>query len=367
VALTSPALVAVLAVIAAALLALVLWSWPRLAARGPRPVALRIVALCTLQLSVLSLVFVTVNRSAGFYASWSDLFGKYAGGGAITSAHYGSDHASSSGSGRATAPVVITGKLAVAAAGRRGAGGWLHAVRIHGQLSGLTAPGFVYLPARYSGAPGRAWRLPVVVVISDQIGRRAATYSAQRLSATAASQITAGRLAPLILVMLPATIAHGDQGCLNEPGGPQAATFFSQDLPDALRPAYRVGAQPSRWGLLGDASGGYCALQLAMTSSAAFSAAVVPPGSYTSPPGPSGAGGSPQLRAEDNLSWLLRHQAMQPISVLFAGPARKLPFLSLARAPMHVASAGLAAGQWPLSPLLDWIGHTLGRPARAGS
>jgi enterochelin esterase-like enzyme len=264
--------------------------------------------------------------------------------------------------------VTVTGSSAVAASGGRRAGGRLLAVRIHGQLSGLDAPGYVYLPGEYYRPSARARHLPVVVVISDQVGGgQSAPYSAVRLSATAANQIAARRLAPLILVMLPARFGQSDQGCLDVPGGVQAATFFAQDLPDALRSAYRVGAEPSRWGLLGDSSGGYCALQLAMTNSAAFSAAVVPPGRYTAPPGRGVDGGSPQLRTQDNLSWLLTHQPMQPISVLFAGQGSTQPFLSLARAPMHAASAGLATGEWPLAPRLDWVGRTLSRHSPGGS
>ncbi len=373
-ALTSPALVAVLSVITAALLVSVLRWWDMLAGRGTRPVLLRIVALCAVQLSLLSLIFVVVNQSAEFYASWSDLLGTDTGSGAITAAGTGSGHVAQYRSGHTTSQVKVTGSSAVAASGSPGTGGAggtddgsLQAVRIHGQLSGLTARGYVYLPGGYSRAGDRGLRLPVVVVISDQVGGQAAPYSAGRLSATAASQIAAGQLAPLILVMLPARFGHRDQGCLNVPGGVQAATFFAQDLPDALRSAYRVGPQPSRWGLMGDSSGGYCALQLAMTSSAAFCAAVLPPGSYAAPPGQALDDGSPQLRTQDNLSWLLRHQPMQPISVLFAGRGSSQPFLSLASAPMHAASAGLAGGPRPLAPLLDWIGRTLSRPTQAGS
>jgi enterochelin esterase-like enzyme len=371
VALTSPALVAVLCVVTAALLVSVLRWWDRLAGRGARPVLLRVAALCAVQLSLLSLIFVVVNQSAEFYASWSDLLGTDTGGGAITATGTGSGHVAGYRSGHTTSQVIVTGSSGVAAAGPRGAGGTdggrLQAVRIRGQLSGLAARGYVYLPDGYSGASDRALRLPVVIVISDQVGGgQAAPYSAGRLSAAAASQIAAGRLAPLILVMLPARFGHRDQGCLNVPGGVQAATFFAQDLPDALRSAYRVGPQPSRWGLMGDSSGGYCALQLAMTSSAAFSAAVLPPGRYTAPPGRGLDGGSPQLRAQHNLSWLLRHQPMQPISVLFAGHGSAQPFLSLASAPMRAASTGLAGGERGLAPLLDWIGRTLSRSSQAG-
>jgi hypothetical protein len=91
--------------------------------------------------------------------------------------------------------------------------------------------------------------------------------------------------------------------------------------------------------------------------------AAVPPGGYTAPPGPAEFGGSPQIRAEDNLSWLLKHQPMQPISVLFTGAGAGQPFLTGARPPMHVGQAGLAPGKWQLSGVFDWIGGTLQPPA----
>src|SRR5580704_5745303 len=74
---------AVVAVVAAAALAAILWYWPRLAGRGVLPVVARIGALGVLQLSVLGLIFLIVNSSAEFYSSWSDLLGDQSGGGAI--------------------------------------------------------------------------------------------------------------------------------------------------------------------------------------------------------------------------------------------------------------------------------------------
>lgn len=349
--LTSPALAVILAVAAAALLAALVW-WPRLAGQGVRPVLLRIAAVCGLQLTVLSLIFVMVNRSAEFYSSWSDLLGTDTAGGAVTAGHYSPGHLAP--------PVTVTASRPITLGGRRKiSGGRLQTVRLYGQASGLSALAYIYLPAAYARTSAAAGRLPVVVVISDEVSGPAAPFGAARLAATAAAQIAARHLGPLILVMLPASFGQDDQGCLNAPGGAQAATFFSQDLPDALHVAYRVGIQPSRWGLIGDSSGGYCALQLAMTSSDAYSAAVVPPGAYSAPPGSHEFGGSPQIRTQDDLAWLLRHQPMQPISVLFAGPGLSLaePFMSLVRPPMQVA--GLEDGL-PLSSL-TWIDQTLSR------
>jgi hypothetical protein len=357
--LMSPALVALLAVITALLLAAVLRWWPRLAARGVRTVPLRIAALAALQLSVLSLIFVVVNNSAEFYASWSELFGTQSGGGGVITGRQADDQAR--GGGQAVAPVTVTGSSAVATPGPSAvASGELQAVTFHGQLSGLRIPGFVYLPPGYATATAP---LPVAVVISGQLNAAGQPYSAGRLAATAARQIAAGKLGPLILVMLPARIGS-DQGCLDVPGGTQAATFFTEDLPQAVGSGYRAEPPASRrWALLADSAGGYCALQLVMTSSETFAAAALPPGAYTAPPGPAEFGGSPQIRTQDNLAWLLRRQPMQPVSVLFTGPGSAQPFLSQARPPMHVGQAGLDTGKWRLADVIDWVGGVLRQPS----
>jgi len=96
----------------------------------------------------------------------------------------------------------------------------------------------------------------------------------------------------------------------------------------------------------------------------------VPRGGYASPPA-SQAGGSPQIRDQENLLWELRNQPAQPVSVLFVGPGtspglgRDARFARLARPPMRVASAGLARGAFPLAPVFDWLGAALRSPALA--
>lgn len=361
--LTSPALVVLLAVVAALLLAATLWWWPRLAAGGLRPVLLRVAALAALQLSSLGLIFVVINNSAEFYASWSELFGTQSGGGGIITGQPANDQGQ--GGTPAITPLTVSASSAVATpASSRVAGGELQTVTFHGELSGLRVPGFVYLPPGY---PAATAPLPVAVVVSGQLNAAGQPYSAGRLAATAARQISAGKLMPLILVMLPARIGP-DQGCLDVPGGTQTATFFTEDLPQAVGSGYR--AQPPashRWALLADSAGGYCALQLAMTNSETFAAAALPPGDYTAPPGPADFGGSPQIRTQDDLVWLLQRRPMQPVSVLFTGPGSPQPFLSQARPPMHVGQVGLDAGKWRLAGVMDWVGGVLRQPPSPGS
>jgi enterochelin esterase-like enzyme len=362
--LTSPALMAVVAVVAAAALAAILWFWPRLAGRGVVPVMARIGALGVLQLSVLGLIFLIVNSSAEFYSSWSDLLGDQSGGGAIVAGQDG--HAGTSQnavSSQALAPLTVLAASAVAVPDRpKEAGGQLQTVRLYGQLSGLSALGYVYLPPGYRPQGGTA--LPVTVVISGDLNSPSNPYGAGALAGAAASQIAAHRLAPMIIVMLPAELGQHDQGCLNVPGGSQADLFFTQDLPQIVGSAYRAATPAAhRWAAVGDSSGGYCALQLAMTSSGTFALAAVPPGGYTAPPGPAESGGSPQIRAQEDLSWLLEHQPMQPISVLFTGGRTAQPFVTAARPPMHVGQTSLPPGRWQLTRVFDWIGSTRQPPA----
>jgi Putative esterase len=184
----------------------------------------------------------------------------------------------------------------------------------------------------------------------------------------------------VVIAMLPASLSAFDQGCLNVPAEPatassaarpavQAAAFYAQDLPGMLASGFRAERAAAHWALLGDSSGGYCALQLALSNSWVFSVAAVPDGAYSQPPGASENAASPQFKQQQDLLWLLRSQPMQRISVLFTGSGpgsgggQAAPWLSLARRPMRVAQTALGSGSWPLDGVLTWIGHAIGRDA----
>ncbi len=350
--LTSLALVIVLAGLAAVLLGGILVGWPRLAGPGARRVVLRLMALCSLHATVLLLAFVIVNRANLFYSSWSDLLGRYAGGGTVV------NMTAPQGSSGWSAPVSVQASLPIRLPGRSQPAGSLQTVRIRGQLSGITLAAHVYLPPGYPHGARTDRRYPVIVAISGQPGSADGNSSpcgAERLAAATAAQTA------LILVTVPAGL-RSDPGCLNVPGGPQAALFFAQDLPAAIGSQFLASSQRSDWGLLGDARGGYCALQLALTNASAFAAVAVPPAGYRVPPGPNASaawGRSRQLKTQDNLAWLLGHQPMQPISLLIFGPGSPGVFSAQARARMRVASASMATGPWPLAPVIGWLGREL--------
>ena len=359
-------LMVLLAVAAAALLAGTLWLWPVLARRGAAFVGLRIALLVALQASVIGAVFVWVNRANEFYVSWSDLLGTSHPAAQVVAVAPGSVRAAAASQASQVTP--LASRLVMVPGARPGGrlepAGRLEKVRLDGPVSGIAATGYVYLPPRYS----RARPLPVIVVISGQAGQGAAGYGAPRVAATAAAQIAAGRMPPAIVAVLPPAVAgRASQGCLDSPGGPQAGTFFSQDLPLALVRAYRAMPGPSGWAVLGGPGGGYCALQLATAPSGQFRVAAAAPGTGTAPPGGAAAAG-PGLRRQDSVLWRLRHWPAPPVEVLLTGAGGAGQFASLARPPMTVATLGTASpapGPSPLAAVLDWIGRALASPMAA--
>ena len=379
--LTSPALSYLLAALAAGLLVTIVVCWRRLADFTVAAILLRVASLLTLQAVVLALIFVTVNRTGGYYSSWSDLFGLDRASAAVTA----SSPRLGPGSARVrppAKPVTVTTTVPVRVAGDAAAKGILQSVRFSGRLSGLTVAGYIFLPAGYR-AGRRGQRYPVIVAISGELASRNSPYGAMRLAQNTARLIALRQLPPVVMVMLPATLPGRDESCLDVPAAAPYAngavsrpvlgtTFYAEDLPATLERDYQASADPASWALLGDHSGGYCALQLALTRSWVFPTAVVPDGGYTVPPGSANTGGSPELAQQDNLQWVLQNQPVQPVSLLFTssgpvpGAGAAQPFVRLARHPMRVATAALGGGSWPLSYVLTWIGDAIGSPAAAG-
>lgn len=370
--LTSPALPYLLAGLSTVCLALILAGWPRLARRGASRIAMRVASLCVLQTLVLGLIFVVVNRAGEFYASWSDLFGSVNGGASVVAARAGTVSTRQA--------LVLTGQSAVRVPGSTVAEGSLQDVTLYGQLSGLSTAAHVYLPAGYR--PAAARRYPVLVEISDAAADSGSPYAPERLAQSAATEIAAHRMPPMIIVMLPAGPTASDRGCLNLPPPARSAdsaegailgeTFFAQDIPQIVESGYRASDKARDWALLADQSGGYCALHLALDDAFAYSVAVVPPADYSRAPGGDGALNSQAFRQQDDLVWQLGHLPMQPVSVLFAGSgpgsaaSGVQPFLTLARRPMRVSMTQLDAGSWPLASVLDWIGTAVTSQARRG-
>ncbi len=141
--------------------------------------------------------------------------------------------------------------------------GRVETVRIVGRRTRVVNPAYVYLPPQYFQPQYARQRFPVIVALSGYPGGTFLLAQHLRVPQTAAALIRAGRMQPTVIVMLRPTIAPPrDTQCVDVPDGPQAETFFTREVPDALRSHYRVGHDPGGWGVLGYSSGGSCALQL---------------------------------------------------------------------------------------------------------
>ena len=393
--LTSGLLIGLAGFFAAGAFALTLGMWRRLAAPGLSHVLARLALLLCAQVSVMLVIFLSVNKSFGFFASWSDLFGTNNSTGQIVApSNPGGGQPTplqSQGAGEVAArtppgwPPTGPGSLATAPnAAANARYGRLSLVRVNGVRSGISATAYVYLPPQYFWPAPAGRALGVVVVISGRVGTPGDPYSAASLAVTAAEEVAAGRARPAIYVMLSPAVAGGrDRGCLDVPGGPLAATFFAQDFTSAIESSYPVSHAAAGWTVLGDASGGYCALSLAMRHADRFGAATAPLAAYGPPPGSAGppglwmSGGSQALASENDLTWRLENRPPPPVSLCFLragaaspqGPAGGEPgsqpngaataFLALMKAPTRVSQLALAAGPRPLAPVLDRITRQL--------
>jgi hypothetical protein len=301
---------------------------PVVSGHGVRHVLARLGLVAVCQLSLLAAVSVVVNYGFDFYSTWGDLLGTDSGVARVTDHHRGPVPAAD-----ALTPVPDQLSRQVPAARGR-----LDPVLVQGVRSGLSARSFVYVPPQY---------------VKDPKSRFAAVLV---LSADPRALIRAldPRTAPAVYVVTGPP--PGD--CTDAPAGPQAESFLSQDLPEAVARAYRVDG----WGVLGDRAGGLCAAKLALRHSDRFPAAVSAATSYDPPAGDL-YGGSPAVRDENDLRWRLRNRTPPPAGLLLIDNAESRRLAALAKPPLRVEVTP-ETGPWPydLSALLRRL--TAGLAAR---
>ncbi|MFJ9409163.1 alpha/beta hydrolase [Streptomyces sp. NPDC101393] len=383
--LTSQSLEYTVIVLALACVAATVWFWPRLSRRGVRSVLGRLGAIVMTQLSIVCALALAVNSSFEFYGTWDELLGN----------NEEAPVSVSQGGGNYADVGNIKGGL-VQAAGPQGLDrvsglpkgpadkvGKVESVRIVGRRTRAINPGFVYLPPQYFQPQFRRQRFPVMVVISGYPGGIMNLAQHLQVPQNAGKLIAQGRMQPTVIVMVRPTIAPPrDTECVDVPGGPQAETFFTKDLPDAMRSAYRVGHDPSAWGAFGYSSGGTCSLQLAMRNPNVYTSAVSLSGDYaikddltTGSLFGSGAAGE-QHQREHDLLWRMQHLPVPQISALVASSRKgeadygdTMKFLHAAKPPMTVDSIILPQGSHQFStwrrevvPALEWQSRQLTFP-----
>ncbi|MGW6735118.1 alpha/beta hydrolase [Streptomyces sp. NPDC055013] len=308
--LTSDKLLALAVSAAVGLFVGTVWLWPRLARRGWRAVCGRVGLLLTTQLMLFMAVGLAANQAFGFYAGWADLFGQEKEQGVVV------DHTPGGG------PLKVVDTLRVPGAGstRPETGGQIQKVEIVGRTTRIATPAYVYLPPEYFQPEFRERTFPAAVVLTGYPGTAEALAGKLHYPRTAAKLVGDGRARPMILVMMRPTVAPPrDTECVDVPGGPQTESFFAKDLPEAVSGQYRVGGKSGRWGVIGNSTGGYCALKLALHHPKVYVAGAGLSAYYDAPIDPTTGDlfqGDEELRNRANLWWYLEHMPAPDTSLL---------------------------------------------------
>lgn len=365
--LTSNKVLALAILVAVLLFTATIWLWPRLARHGWRAVTGRIGLLLATQLALFAAVGLAANSSFLFYGSWADLFGQKQDLGVVV------DHSA----GGKRIKVVEKRKLDVPGGSRPAMGGQIQKVVIAGEKSKIHSPAYVYLPPEYFQAKYAERTFPAAVVLTGYPGTAENLFKGLQYPRTAYRLAKHGKVQPMILVMLRPTVAPPrDTECVDIPGGPQTETYFAKDLPKAVSRTYRVGTKPRNWGFIGNSTGGYCALKIALHHPEQFAASAGLSAYYKAADDPTTGDlfhGNKKEKNRANLLWSLDHLPQGKSSFLVTsskageGNLRStLQFIDKVKSPARVSSITLDSGghnfnTWrrEIPPALVWISGRL--------
>ncbi|MCW2903754.1 MAG: putative esterase [Streptosporangiaceae bacterium] len=348
--LTSAGFLVVLFVLVAITAAGTVWWWPKLAGKGVVPILGRIGVLALTQLTALVAVLALVNDHYVFYSGWDDLLGTNAGVAGIKHVQ------ARSGSVRVAITTAPIKRMNLHRGHQDPArDGALEEFRFQGPTTGLRSDTFVLLPPEYFQSPFASRRFPAVIVMTGYPGNPAALVHAMHFPELVAQGVKSGKVQPTIWIMMRPTVAPPrDTECTDVPAGPQAESFFAQDVPTAVAAHYRVANGRSGWGFMGDSTGGYCAVKMAMRHPDRFSAAASLSGYYKSLQDLTTGdlyGGSKAVRQENDLLWREQHLPAPNVSILVEScrtGEKTFPqaqqFVAQAKAPMQVHSLFLDSG-----------------------
>ncbi|GAA1172373.1 alpha/beta hydrolase-fold protein [Streptomyces hebeiensis] len=365
--LTSRKVLALAVLLAVLLFVATVWLWPRLARRTPRAVLGRVGLLFATQLALFAAVGLAANKSFLFYGSWADLFGQEQGLGSVV------DH----GAGGANMTVLETRKPPVPGGGRPSVSGRLQKIVISGPASGIDSTAYVYLPPEYFRPQFERRHFPATVVLTGYPGVADNLLKGLNYPATAWQLAQEGKVQPMVLVMLRPTVAPPrDTECVDIPGGPRTETFFAEDLPRVISKTYRVGSGPRHWGIIGNSTGGYCALKVALHHPDRYAAGAGLSAYYKAAEDPTTGDlfhGKQDLRHRADLLWSLDHLPRGRTSLLVTSSrkgegnlAATQAFIGKVKAPAHVSSIILDSGghnfnTWrrEIPPALEWLSGRL--------
>ncbi|WP_406862338.1 alpha/beta hydrolase-fold protein [Streptomyces sp. HUAS MG47] len=365
--LTSNKVLALAVTLAVVCFVATVWLWPRLSGRNWRAVLGRIGLLMATQLVLFASVGLAANKSFLFYGSWADLFGQEQELGVVV------DHSA----GKSGVKVVGTQRLDVPGGQRPQVGGQIQKIVVAGARSGVTSPAYVYLPPEYFQPAYARTAFPASVVLTGYPGTAENLLKGLKYPRTAFQQVKDGKMRPMILVMLRPTVAPPrDTECVDIKGGPQTETFFAQDLPAAVSATYRVGTKARNWGFIGNSTGGYCALKIALHHPERYAAGAGLSAYYKAAEDVTTGDlfhGDTRARKRANLLWSLDHRPQGRSSFLVTSSREgegnlkgTLAFIKKVKAPAKVSSIMLDSGghnfnTWnrEIPPALVWMSGRL--------
>jgi S-formylglutathione hydrolase FrmB len=257
--------------------------------------------------------------------------------------------------------------------------GQIQNVTIYGASTGLSTQAIVYLPPQYFKSAYRDYDFPVAIVSTGYPGAVQALQNKLKYPYRLLTGINSHQDKPIVLVMMqpsPTSVNGVDTECTNVPGGPQVNTFWAEDIPRAIEAEYRVTTSAAGWGIIGDSTGGDCALKVTMMNSDRFTVGVSLSGDYDAPQDITTGDlyDTPQFRDLNNVMWRVEHLPKPPVSVLLTSSrngesdyAAVLRFQQLtAGTPTHTSTlirneGGHNFTTWnaEIPPAMQWLTNTL--------
>ena len=188
-------------------------------------------------------------------------------------------------------------------------------MQIAGPTTALSEPALVYLPPSYFSGQ-RA--MPITEVFTGYPGSTAALVDRLGYPTHLLAALQHGTAKPMVLVMMRPSVTYPrDTECTNVPGGPQAFSYFSTDVPSVVDRVF--GLHPTGFAAIGDSTGGMCATKLAVIDPQRFTVAASLSGYYraiTDWTTGNLYGGSVAVRNANDIMWRLAHLAPPRISLL---------------------------------------------------
>lgn len=222
------------------------WFWrrsrPYVGARRVIQMVLRVSAVFGCQILAVALTFLAVNNSFAFYSSWGDLFGVSTPASKIT-----------------TSTLLRPGE------------GSVDVITVSGGPSKATGQILVWLPPQYSQPAYARTKFPVTMVLPGQPSTPEVMLSHFNFGETATQAIRDHRAKPFIAVFPPLmTNPPRDTECTNIPQGPQAETWLTNDVRQAVLTHFRVSTDTKQWSLIGYSTGAFCAVKLVLSHPTLF-------------------------------------------------------------------------------------------------